>query len=192
MSLMKTKVVDWGLALKETNLEEKIEKLISKTIEDLGYELYDVVYEKEAQDYYLRIFIDSPNGIGLNDCEKVNDAINDLLDEADYIKDQYFLEVSSPGIERRLRKEKHLQASIGKKIICSLFSPIILENEEDTPKKKKSKQSSLKQIEGILKDFNKEQITLTVELENNVKDIIIERKNISNMKLKYDWEEGGV
>ena len=192
MSLMKTKVVDWGLALKETNLEEKVEKLISKAIEDLGYELYDVVYEKEAQDYYLRIFIDSPNGIGLNDCEKVNDAINDLLDEADYIKDQYFLEVSSPGIERRLRKEKHLQASIGKKIICSLFSPIILENEEDTPKKKKSKQSSLKQIEGILKDFNKEQITLTVELENNVKDIIIERKNISNMKLKYDWEEGGV
>ena len=192
MSLMKTKVVDWGLALKETNLEEKIEKLISKTIEDLGYELYDVVYEKEAQDYYLRIFIDSTNGIGLNDCEKVNDAINDLLDEANYIKDQYFLEVSSPGIERRLRKEKHLQASIGKKIICSLFSPIILENEEDTPKKKKSKQSSLKHIEGILKDFNKEQITLTVELENNVKDIIIERKNISNMKLKYDWEEGGV
>ena len=192
MSLMKTKVVDWGLALKETNLEEKVEKLISKAIEDIGYELYDVVYEKEAQDYYLRIFIDSTNGIGLNDCEKVNDAINDLLDEADYIKDQYFLEVSSPGIERRLRKEKHLQASIGKKIICSLFSPIILENEEDTPKKKKSKQSSLKQIEGILKDFNKEQITLTVELENNVKDIIIERKNISNMKLKYDWEEGGI
>ena len=192
MSLMKTKVVDWGLALKETNLEEKIEKLISKTIEDLGYELYDVVYEKEAQDYYLRIFIDSPNGIGLNDCEKVNDAINDLLDEADYIKDQYFLEVSSPGIERRLRKEKHLQSSIGKKIICCLFSPITLENKEDTPKKKKSKQSSLKQIEGVLKGFNKEQITLTVELENNVKDIIIERKNISNMKLKYDWEEGGV
>ena len=192
MSLMKTKVVDWGLSLKETKVEEKVEKLISKAIEDLGYELYDVVYEKEAQDYYLRIFIDNPNGIGLNDCEKVNDAINDLLDEADYIKDQYFLEVSSPGIERRLRKEKHLQSSIGKKIICCLFTPITLENKEDTPKKKKSKQSSLKQIEGVLKGFNKEQITLTVELENSAKDIIIERKNISNMKLKYDWEEGGV
>ena len=75
-------------------IEKKIESLIIGIIEGLGYELYDVIYEKEGQDYYLRIFIDKEEGISLEDCEKVNDAINDILDEANYIKEQYFLEVS--------------------------------------------------------------------------------------------------
>ena len=86
------------------SIEEKVENLIKKPINDLGYELYDVIYTKEGKDYFLRIYIDKDNGIDLNDCEKVNDAISDLLDEANYIKDQYFLEVSSPGIERIIRK----------------------------------------------------------------------------------------
>ena len=120
-------------------MEEKIEALIGKTVEELGYELYDVIYEKEAQDYYLRIFIDTPEGISLDDCEKVNDAINPILDEANYIKDQYFLEVSSPGVERRLRKDKHFEASIGQEVEVSLYSPISLKPEETTEKKKKYK-----------------------------------------------------
>ena len=82
------------------NIEEKVEKLIKKTIEDLGYSLYDVQYVKEGKDYFLRIFIEKDEGsIDLNDCEKVNNEINDLLDEANYIKEQYFLEVSSTGLE---------------------------------------------------------------------------------------------
>lgn len=151
------------------NIEEKVENLIYKTIEDLGYELYDVIYEKEAQDYYLRIFIDKPEGISLEDCEKVNDAINDMLDEANYIKDQYFLEVSSPGIERVLRKDKHLQGNLGKEIICNLFKSIEKE----------------KQIEGILQEFDQDKLILKVEgKEANTE---IERKNIAKMKLKYHW-----
>ena len=94
----------------ENNIESKVTKLLEDTIIHLGYELYDVRYEKEGKDYYLRIVIDKPNGIDINDCEKVNNAINDMLDEADYIKEQYFLEVSSPGVERVLRKEKHFKA----------------------------------------------------------------------------------
>ena len=90
------------------NIEEKVEKLVKEPIEKIGYKLYDVEYSKEGKDYFLRIFIDKDNGIDLNDCEKVNDAISDILDEANYIKEQYFLEVSSPGIERILRKDKHL------------------------------------------------------------------------------------
>ena len=89
------------------NIEEKVEQLVKDKIEAIGYELYDVEYAKEGKNYFLRIFIDKPDGIDLNDCEKVNDAINDMLDTADYIKEQYFLEVSSPGIERVLRKEQH-------------------------------------------------------------------------------------
>lgn len=183
------------------NIEEKVEKLISKTIEDLGYELYDVIYEKEAKDYYLRVFIDTPQGISLDDCEKVNDAIDTLLDEADYIKDQYFLEVSSPGIERMLRKEKHLQSSIGKEITCNLFHPIIIENEEKQKEEVKSqkgkskiKENSFKHIDGILKDFDANKIVLQVKVENPElqTDIEIDRKNIANLKLKYDWKKGGI
>ena len=95
------------------NIEEKVEQLIKNRVEELGYQLYDVQYVKEGQNYFLRIFIEKENGdIDLNDCEKVNDGINEVLDSADYIKDQYFLEVSSTGIEKVLRKDKHLELSL--------------------------------------------------------------------------------
>ena len=149
------------------NIEEKVEDLVKNNIEDLGYELYDVEYAKEGKNYFLRIFIDNQKGIDLEDCEKVNDGIMDLLDKADYIKEQYFLEVSSPGIERTLRKEKHLNSNIGKEVEVSLFKPI--ENK--------------KKIDGILKDFTKNEIIL--ESQNN--EIILERKNISLIKTKYNW-----
>lgn len=87
-----------------TNIETKVESLIQKKIENLGYELYDVEYVKEGRDYYLRVFIDSPNGITLNDCENVNNEITDLLDQADYIKEQYFLEVSSTRSRKSIKK----------------------------------------------------------------------------------------
>ena len=164
-------------------MEEKIEALIGKTIEELGYELYDVIYEKEAQDYYLRIFIDTPKGISLDDCEKVNDVINPILDETNYIKDQYFLEVSSPGVERKLRKNKHFEASIGQEVEISLYSPILLNLKETTEKKKKGNKNTTKNISGILKSFNKENIILEIQQQ----EIIIERKNISNIKIKFSW-----
>ena len=91
-----------------TKIEEKVEQLVKEPIEKLGYNLYDVEYVKEGPNYYLRVYIDKANGIDLNDCEKVSDEINELLDKADYIKEQYFLEVSSPGIERKLRRDEHL------------------------------------------------------------------------------------
>lgn len=78
------------------NIEEKVTNLLQDRILELGYELYDVEYAKEGKNYFLRIFIDKEGGIDLNDCEKVNNGIMELLDEADYIKEQYFLEVSSP------------------------------------------------------------------------------------------------
>ena len=151
------------------NIEEKTESLIEPIITSLGYSLYDVIYEKEAKDYYLRVFIDSPKGIDLNDCEKVNDAITDKLDEADYIKDAYFLEVSSCGLERFLRKDKHLQEQIGNEIEVKLYKAI-------------DKQKSL---QGILKNFDNDKLTLQVEKTN----IEIERKNISQAKTVYNWEE---
>ena len=148
------------------SIEEKIESLTSKTINDLGYELYDVEYVKEGKDYFLRLYIDSEKGIDLNDCEKVSDSITELLDKEDYIKEQYFLEVSSPGVERTLRKEKHLIANIGNEIQIKLFKPF----------------EGQKQYKGILKSFDNNSITIFSEEEIN-----IDRKNISQIKTVYNW-----
>lgn len=148
-----------------SKIEKEIESLVKEKIENIGYELYDVEYVKEGKDYFLRIFIDSPKGININDCEKVNNEINDLLDSANYIKEQYFLEVSSPGIERVLKKDKHLEKNIGKEINIKLF-------------KKDEKQN--KEYQGILKNFNDD----SIELEDG---ILIERKDIAQIKTIYNW-----
>ena len=147
------------------NIEEKVEKLLKDKIESIGYELYDVEYAKEGKNYFLRIFIDKENGIDLSDCEKVNNEINDILDQANYIKEQYFLEVSSPGIERILRKDKHLEKNIGTEINVKLF--------------KKDKKGN-KEYQGKLKDFGHDKIILEDGIE-------IERKNISQIKTIYNW-----
>lgn len=148
-------------------VEERIETLIKDTIENIGYDLYDVEYAKEGPNYYLRIFIDNKNGIDLNDCEKVSNAINEILDESDIIKEQYYLEVSSPGIERIIRKDKHLEQNKGKQIEVKLF--------------KKDKNGNKSYI-GELEDFDAE----TIKIKNE-KEITIERKDIASMRTIYEW-----
>lgn len=174
------------------NIEEKVENLIKNKVEDLGYSIYDVQYVKEGQEYYLRIFIEKESGsIDLNDCEKVNDVINDLLDSADYIKDQYFLEVSSTGLEKILRKDKHLQDNIGNQIQIKLFKPIELPKTEENieqnkkTKGKNNKNSKIKEIQGKLDSFNEKQIA--IELADN-QMLNIERNNISLIKTVFDWD----
>lgn len=147
------------------SIEEKVEKLLKAKIESIGYDLYDVEYSKEGKNYFLRIFIDKPEGIDLQDCEKVNDEINNLLDEADYIKDQYFLEVSSPGIERVLKKDKHLKQNIGEEVSVKLF---------------RKDENGSKEYQGVLKGFDEDSIIL----ENDTK---IERKNIAQIRTVYNW-----
>ena len=117
-----------------TSLEKKVEDLVKPIIENLGYKVYDVMYQKEGKDNYLRIFIDKEDGIDLNDCEKVNNSINDILDEKDYIKAQYFLEISY---------EQFLE-SIGKKIEVHLYNSV----------------NGNKVITGILDEFNENDIVI--------------------------------
>lgn len=149
------------------SIEEKVENLIKQKVQNLGYELYDVQYAKEGKDYFLRIFIDKQDGIDLQDCEKVSNEINPILDKADYIKEMYFLEVSSPGVERILRKEKHFEKAKQKEVEIKLFKPI----------------EKQKEYVGILQKWDENTVYLQVE-ETQIQ---IERKNISLMKLKYNW-----
>ena len=150
------------------NIEEKVEKLLEPKIQEIGYELYDVEYAKEGKNYFLRIIIDKPEGIDLNDCEKVNNEITDMLDEANYIKEQYFLEVSSPGIERVIRKEKHLKQNIGQEVQVKLFRKDL---------------NGKKEYQGKLLDYTSENITIQTSEEK----INIERKNISQIRTIYSW-----
>ncbi len=151
-----------------TTTETNVIKSIKPIVEELGYKLYDVIYEKEGKDNYLRIFIDSSKGISLNDCENVNDSITDLLDEKDFIKDAYFLEVSSTGIEKRVRTDEQLNENVGQKIELHLYKAI----------------DKQKEIIGVLKKFDDEKMILEIS-ENEVE---IERKNISLIKTVFDWD----
>ena len=148
-------------------IEERVESLIGPRIESLGYRLYDVEFVKEGKDFYLRVYIDKDSGISLEDCEAVSNGINEVLDEADYIKEQYFLEVSSPGVERVLKKDRHLKENIGNKVQVKLFKPL----------------AGKKVFEGLLESFSDDNICIKVESQI----LEIERSNIGQIKTVFDW-----
>lgn len=144
------------------SIENTVESIVEPIVQDLGYELYDVQYGKEGKDYYLRITIDAPKGISLEDCEKVNGAIDEPLDNLNDIKESYFLEVSSPGIERVLRKDWHYERQIGNEIKVKLFKSI----------------NKKKEFVGLLKSFDEENLVLEIEGEI----VTMERKNVATAK----------
>ena len=149
-------------------IEKKIEKIIKPKIENLGFSLYDVQYVKEGKDNYLRVFIEKDNGnIDLNDCEKVNNEISDYLDEANLIKDQYFLEISSTGVERIIRKDEHLQKHLNDMVYVKLFKSL----------------NGKKEYIGKLLKFNEDELILEIEKE----EFSINRKEISLIKRYYKW-----
>ena len=108
--------------MKSTNsIVGKATEIAEPVARELGYTLWDVEYVKEGADWYLRYTIDSENGIGIEDCERMSRAIDPVLDEYDFIEDAYHLEVSSPGIERELRTPEHIKACIGMRAEAKLF-----------------------------------------------------------------------
>lgn len=101
-----------------------VTELAQPIAQKLGYELWDVEFVKEGADYFLRITIDSPQGITLDDCEKMHRAIDPVLDEADPIDGFYHLEVSSTGIERELKTDRHIEACLGWEVELRLYAPV--------------------------------------------------------------------
>ena len=127
--------------------EARTEELLKPIVESAGVEIYDVEYVKEGSDYYLRAYIDKPEGVNILDCENVSRALSEALDKADFIPDAYILEVSSPGLGRTLKKDKHLQKSIGEEVEIKLFKPI----------------DKCKEFSGILDRFDADTVTITEE-----------------------------
>ncbi len=132
---------------KRENYESRTEELLAPIAGANGVEIYDVEYVKEGSDYYLRAYIDKPDGVNIADCENVSRALSDALDREDFIPDAYILEVSSPGLGRTLKKDRHLQRSIGQEVEIKLFKPI----------------DKQKEFAGVLERFDAETLTIAEE-----------------------------
>ena len=146
------------------------ELLTPVIVDEMGYILWDVEYVKEGSEYYLRITIDSEEGIYIEDCERVHRAIDPILDEADPIENSYRLEVSSPGIERDLRTDAHILACIGWEAEARLFAA----------------HEGSKVWRGIIEDLSDGILTLLVGEDETVR---LERKNIGALRTVYDFDD---
>ena len=151
---------------KREEYECKTEQLLEPILKENNFELYDVEFVKEAGTFYLRAFIDKEGGITVNDCEAVAREMNVLLDEKDFIQDAYILEVSSPGLGRTLKKDRHLEKSIGQDVELKLYKP----------------QNGQKEYEGNLIRFDENSITIEAEGE-----ITFAREDIAIIKLALDF-----
>ena len=154
-----------------TKLEKELEKIVEPVVNNLGYSLYDIEYVKEGKEWFLRLYIDNEKGIDLDDCEKVSNAVSDELDKVDPIESAYSLEVSSCGLERRLRERKHYEAAVQKRVEIGLFKAV----------------EKSKKIIGELECVNDDSIIVLDEEKNKKKEINFD--NISNAKILFNWEE---
>lgn len=152
---------------KRETYEARTEELLAPIAEKNGVEIYDVEYVKEGSDYYLRAYIDKPEGVNIIDCENVSRALSDALDKEDFIPDAYILEVSSPGLGRTLKKDKHLSKSIGEEVEIKLFKAI----------------DKCKEFSGVLEGFDAESITITDE--NGARTFA--RADIALIRLAFDF-----
>ena len=164
---------------KREEYEARAEKLLEPIMEENHFELVDVEYVKEAGNWYLRAYVDKEGGITLDDCELVNRAWSDLMDENDFIPEAYILEVSSPGLGRQLKKEKDFKRSIGQDVDVKFYQ------SRKIPAGRNGKEVSVKEITGTLKAYTKEKITLETDF---AKEYEIACSDISTVKHKMkEW-----
>lgn len=114
--------------MSKKSVAQRVEEMVSPIVEESNYELVDVEYIKEGQNWYLRLYIDKEGGITIEDCETISEKINHLLDETDIIPNSYFFEVSSPGLERPLKKDKEFEKYKGETVEVKVYNPINKKN----------------------------------------------------------------
>ncbi|ATD30562.1 ribosome maturation factor RimP [Macrococcoides bohemicum] len=149
-----------------SKITERVEEIVAPIVESLGFELVDVEYVKEGPDYYLRIAIDKPGGIDIADCALASEHISEVMDKEDPITEAYFMDVSSPGAERPLKKEKDYENAVGNNIYVKLYEPI----------------AGDKEWIGILEQYNEDFITINAKIKTRTKTIEIDRKKIAKIR----------
>ena len=148
-------------------ITERVTALVTPIVEAAGLELVDVEYVRE-RDWFLRVFIDKEGGIDIDDCSAVSNALAKKLDEEDFIREKYSLEVSSPGIDRPLKKDKDLVSHYGTRVDLAFFAPY----------------EGKKQMTAVLQSYDQDNLVLTDEKN---KELTIARKLIASVRPHIDF-----
>ncbi len=151
-----------------------IEELVTPITEELGLELIDVEFVKEGRDYFLRVYVDTPEGgIDIEQCVQVSERLSLVLDEKDPIEQNYFLEVSSPGAERPLKKDADFEKAIGKYIYVKTYEAI----------------KDMKEFLGYLTAYNEEGLTMEVRVKTRKVNVQIEKEKIAKARYAIDFSD---
>lgn len=149
-----------------------IEELVTPILEELNLELVDIEFIKEGRNWFLRVYIDTPGGgIDIDQCALVSERLSEILDEKDPIEQNYYLEVSSPGAERPLKKESDFEKAIGKFIYVKTYEPI----------------KDMKEFEGYLKAYNEDGLEMDIRIKTRKLTIFIEKDKIAKARLAIDF-----
>ncbi len=152
---------------KKENYEARTEELLLPIAEANQVEIYDIEYVKEGGDWYLRAYIDKEGGVTINDCEAVSRALSDALDAEDFVEDAYILEVSSPGLGRLLKKDKHFSRSLMEEVEIKTYKPV----------------SGGKEFSGRLAAFGDRTITILPEEGG---ELVFDRSDVAAVRLAFN------
>ncbi|EWH22454.1 ribosome maturation factor RimP [Bacillus haynesii] len=150
---------------------DTVSEMVQPILDNLQLELVDIEFVKEGQSWFLRVFIDSDDGVDIEECAKVSEALSEKLDEADPIKQNYFLEVSSPGAERPLKKAADFMKALGKNVYIKTYEPI----------------EGNKEFEGELSAFDGENVEVAVMIKTRRKTINIPYDKVAKARLAVSF-----
>ncbi|WP_186671209.1 ribosome maturation factor RimP [Sporosarcina sp. BP05] len=155
-----------------SNITEEVAKIASSIVEELELELVDVEFVKEGRDWFLRVYIDTPNGnIDIDQCSQVSEKLSEELDRTDPIPQNYFLEVSSPGAERPLKKEEDFQKAIGQFVFIKTYEAI----------------NDMKEFEGYLLAYGPEGAEVEMRIKTRKLTVVIGQDKIALARLAIDF-----
>lgn len=151
-----------------------IEELVTPIVEELELELVDIEFVKEGRDWFLRIYVDTPaGGIDILQCAQVSERLSEKLDENDPIEQNYYLEVSSPGAERPLKKQQDFEKAIGQYIYVKTYEPV----------------KDLKEFYGYLRAYTDELLEIEIRIKTRKLTVQIEKEKIAQARLAIDFSD---
>ncbi len=154
-----------------SKVTDMVEEIALPILEEMQLELVDIEYVKEGQDWFLRVYIDKDNGITIDECEHVSRQLSDKLDEVDLIQGNYFLEVSSPGAERPLKKDADFEKAIGKFIYVKTYKPI----------------KDMKEFQGYLTSYEEHTLVMEVRIKTRKITVTIEQEKIALARIAIEF-----
>ncbi|HWJ78297.1 MAG TPA: ribosome maturation factor RimP [Niallia sp.] len=154
-----------------SKVTELVEGMVEPILQELHLELVDVEYVKEGPNWFLRVYIDKESGVDIDECAAVSEKLSEKLDEVDPIPENYFLEVSSPGAERPLKKDKDFEKAIGKNVYIKTYEPI----------------ENAKEFEGVLKGFDGKTVTVEVKIKTRTKTFELPYEKVAKARLAVSF-----